>query len=338
MASQTETGKLLKAAVDLLPKAEQKDALQFVQRRFDAALEEDLMEQSPASLADVIASAQTALSKAPKDVLTVDFIADGKPLVTVTMSNRPFIVDSVLGELNNHRLDVEMIAHPVTETQPGLMTSLVIVVLTGLRPATRKAIKSELKIILQQVRLVTDDWRPMLLRIDEEMETFRTTLPPPPTERIAEAVQFLQWLTNNNFTFMGLREYSYAGTRRKGELKPIPGSALGILRDDDLSVMSRGGKPVQLTQEIRDFLFGGDPIIITKATMRSIVHRRTHLDYVGIKRFTRDGKLAGELRIVGLFTSTAYTRSVMSIPILRHRPTRCYSTIVPTRPAIPVKR
>ncbi|NRB31776.1 MAG: NAD-glutamate dehydrogenase, partial [Rhizobiaceae bacterium] len=319
MASQTETNKLLKAAVNLLPKAEQKDALRFAQRIFGAALDEDLLEQSPQCLSEVIASARAALDKAPRDVLAIDALSDDKTLVTVTMSNRPFIVDSVLGELNNHRLDVELVAHPVTETQPGLMTSLVLVVLTGSRPATRKAIKSELKNVLQQVRLVTDDWRPMLLRVDEEMETFRTTPPPLPAERIAEAVQFLQWLTNNNFTFMGLREYSYIGNRKKGELKPVPGSALGILRDDDLSVMSRGGQPVQLTQEIRDFLFGGDPIIITKANMRSIVHRRTHLDYVGIKRFTRDGKLAGELRIVGLFTSTAYTRSVMSIPILRHK-------------------
>ncbi|MEP0943230.1 MAG: NAD-glutamate dehydrogenase [Rhizobiaceae bacterium] len=319
MASQTETDKLLQSAVKLLPKAEQKGALKLSQRLFDAALDEDLLDQSAQSLADVIAAAQAALAKAPRDVLSVEAISDDKTLVTVTMSNRPFIVDSVLGELNNHRIDVELIAHPVMETQPNMMTSLVVVLLSGSRPATRKAIKAELKTILQQVRLVTDDWRPMLLRVDEEMETFRTTPPPLPTERIAEAVQFLQWLTNNNFTFMGLREYSYTGNRRKGELKPVPGSALGILRDDDLSVMSRGGEPVQLTQEIRDFLFGGDPIIITKANMRSIVHRRTHLDYVGIKRFTRDGKLAGELRIVGLFTSTAYTRSVMSIPILRHK-------------------
>ncbi|TGV47487.1 hypothetical protein EN803_42060, partial [Mesorhizobium sp. M2D.F.Ca.ET.160.01.1.1] len=31
------------------------------------------------------------------------------------------------------------------------------------------------------------------------------------------------------------------------------------------------------------------------------------------------GTLAGELRIVGLFTSTAYTRSVMKIPYLRSK-------------------
>ena len=53
--------------------------------------------------------------------------------------------------------------------------------------------------------------------------------------------------------------------------------------------------------------------------MRSRVHRRVYMDYVGVKRFDRDGKLIGEFRIVGLFTSTAYTRSMRTIPYLRRK-------------------
>ena len=53
--------------------------------------------------------------------------------------------------------------------------------------------------------------------------------------------------------------------------------------------------------------------------MRSRVHRRVHLDYIGVKRFDRDGKLVGECRFCGLFTSTAYTRSVRTIPYLRRK-------------------
>ena len=60
--------------------------------------------------------------------------------------------------------------------------------------------------------------------------------------------------------------------------------------------------------EIRAFLHGPDPLIVTKANSKSVVHRRIYLDYIGIKTFDAKGKLLGELRIVGLFTSTAYTR------------------------------
>ncbi len=60
-------------------------------------------------------------------------------------------------------------------------------------------------------------------------------------------------------------------------------------------------------------------MIVTKANMRSRVHRRVYLDYIGVKRFDANGHLTGETRIVGLFTSTAYTRSVRTIPYLRRK-------------------
>jgi hypothetical protein len=44
-----------------------------------------------------------------------------------------------------------------------------------------------------------------------------------------------------------------------------------------------------------------------------------HLDYVGVKLFTRDGRLEGELRIVGLFTSDAYTSTTNEVPYLRRK-------------------
>jgi glutamate dehydrogenase len=35
-------------------------------------------------------------------------------------------------------------------------------------------------------------------------------------------------------------------------------------------------------------------LILTKPTLRSTVHRPTHLDYLGIKRYDPQGKLVGE--------------------------------------------
>src|SRR5437868_5974593 len=43
------------------------------------------------------------------------------------------------------------------------------------------------------------------------------------------------------------------------------------------------------------------------------------MDYIGVKRFDAEGRLTGEFRIVGLFTSTAYTRSTRTIPYLRRK-------------------
>ncbi len=47
-------------------------------------------------------------------------------------------------------------------------------------------------------------------------------------------------------------------------------------------------------------------IAITKANTKSTVHRATYLDFIGIKRYAADGRVIGEHRILGLFTSAAY--------------------------------
>ena len=84
-------------------------------------------------------------------------------------------------------------------------------------------------------------------------------------------------------------------------------------------MLRRGNELVSITPEIMEFLKEPKALIITKANVRSRVHRRVHMDYIGVKRFDDDGQLIGEFRIVGLFTSTAYTRSTRSIPYLRRK-------------------
>src|SRR5438067_2168024 len=76
---------------------------------------------------------------------------------------------------------------------------------------------------------------------------------------------------------------------------------------------------VVMTSEVREFMREPTLLIVIKANVSSRVHRRVHMDYVGIKLYAADGRLDGELRLVGLFTSGAYTRSVRQIPYVRHK-------------------
>ena len=95
-----------------------------------------------------------------------------------------------------------------------------------------------------------------------------------------------------------------------------------LLRDPGIEILRRGSKPAAMTPEIREFLSEPAALIITKSDLRSTVHRRATLDYIGIKLFDRDGNLSGELRLVGLFTSSAYTQNPSDIPLLRKKLTR----------------
>ncbi len=114
-------------------------------------------------------------------------------------------------------------------------------------------------------------------------------------------------------------------------LDPSFETGLGLLRSRDVRLLQRWNQPLTITPEIRAFLEQPKLLIVTKATIRSRVHRRVYLDYIGIKRFDRDGKLIGERRFCGLFTSTAYTRPARAIPLSaaqdrqRHSPRRLRS-------------
>ncbi len=60
-------------------------------------------------------------------------------------------------------------------------------------------------------------------------------------------------------------------------------------------------------------------LVLTKANATATVHRGELLDYVGIKTFDRRGRVNGEHRFLGLWTSTAYHSSPRDIPVLRHK-------------------
>ncbi len=60
-------------------------------------------------------------------------------------------------------------------------------------------------------------------------------------------------------------------------------------------------------------------LVLTKANARSTVHRPTHLDYIGIKRYDAGGKVVGEHRFIGLYASGAYMDSPFAVPVLRRK-------------------
>ncbi|HET7022058.1 MAG TPA: NAD-glutamate dehydrogenase, partial [Xanthobacteraceae bacterium] len=183
--------------------------------------------------------------------------------------------------------------------------------------ARRAEIVEAIERVLADVRVCVHDWRAMMARVADVIAGLKANPPPLPAAEIEEAIAFLEWLADNNFTFLGVRDYRF--TDSEEALEPVFETGLGILRSRDLRVLRRWNEPLVITPQVRAVLQQPTLLIVTKSAMRSRVHRRVYMDYVGVKRFDRRGKLVGEFRIVGLFTSTAYTRSTRSIPYLRRK-------------------
>src|SRR5690606_32828896 len=96
-------------------------------------------------------------------------------------------------------------------------------------------------------------------------------------------------------------------------------SGLGILRDPSVKVLRSGADYVETTPQHAAFMASGEVLLVTKANIRARVHRRVHMDYVGVKIVGADGQPKGELRIVGLFTAQAQATPHTDVPIIRRK-------------------
>jgi glutamate dehydrogenase len=327
----------------------------FVADLFGRVPPEDLAPYTPQALADLALAARAHLAE-PRSAGAASGIAvsdrtverEGRPrdltIVEIVNDNRPFLLDSCLAELTELGLTPHLVAHPILGVERDAAGSLVRVVgettadtnaalaresfihihLDRLdAEAARTRLIDGLTGVFRDVALATDDHEAMAGRLARLAAGYASAPPPLPEGEVAEARAFLDWLGAGHFTLLGLREHGLAGhADAPAEPTLVEGSGLGLLRDPGAAVLRRGGALVDITPEIRAFLDGPQALIITKASVRSRVHRSAYLDYIACKLFSPEGALSGEVVIVGLFTASAYTLPTREIPYLREKVAR----------------
>lgn len=250
-------------------------------------------------------------------VVTTAAARPGEPLVIDVISpDMPFIVDSALAALRAMGGSIRLFAHPVVHVSNGAVvkdggTPVSVLHIHSDPVADIEAVQREIEVTLADVARAVGDWQPMLARVRRAMADLA---PGKPTLR-DEAMQFIDWLIAHNFTFLGLCEYRLAGNA----LVPVPDTGLGIMRGEALKVLRVGADYVESTPQLVDFLAGPELLLVTKANIRARVHRRAHLDYVGVKLLAPDGETRGELRLVGLFTAQALASPHTDVPLIRRK-------------------
>ncbi|MFL5992676.1 MAG: NAD-glutamate dehydrogenase, partial [Rubrobacteraceae bacterium] len=184
-------------------------------------------------------------------------------------------------------------------------------------PGVLKALHDCITTVLRQVRAAVEDWPDMRERVREIVSERDENPPPVEDEDPEEARAFLEWIADDNFTFLGYREYDLLTEDGEELLRSVPGTGLGILRET-------GQKPhslsfAKLPPEVRRLAHAANLLNLTKANSRSTVHRPSYLDYVGVKRFDAKGEATGERRFLGLYAFSAYSVSAFEIPIVRRK-------------------
>jgi glutamate dehydrogenase len=259
-------------------------------------------------------------------------------VVDILTDNMPFLLDSSSAELTRLGHTVHLIIHPVYRTRRDKTGKLLdffagnqagagvqnesmmsITINRQSDPARIKEIEANLKSVFKDVYAAVDDWQPMRAKVQSIIDEFKLHNSEGAVADIAEAQDFLQWAHDDHFTFLGYREYDFAGPGKGAKARIDPGSGLGILRNPKRLMFNELRHLERMPSDVQRIVRRPDPLIISKADIKSTVHRSVLLDTIGVKKFDAKGKVIGERLITGLFTSVAYSSSPRDIPLLRRK-------------------
>jgi glutamate dehydrogenase len=263
----------------------------------------------------------------------------GHTVVEIVNDDMPFLVDSVTMGLNAMNLTVHLVVHPifrVKRDQSGTLSEIAAVrsdktsgtnresfmqIRVDEQTSTEALREIEAKIveILGHVRATVDDWQPMTSRVKATLDGLRKSPSPIAKDELDEAIAFLEWIYSDHFTFIGCRDVRIVEKGKNITIEIEPDSGLGILRDESLEVFEGLRRQGTVPPDVQEFLRKPSPVLITKSSLRSTVHRPVPLDAIAVKRFDKKGNVTGEQIFVGLFTSVAYSMSPRRIPALRSK-------------------
>jgi glutamate dehydrogenase len=257
-------------------------------------------------------------------------------VVEMVNDDMPFLVDSTRMEINRQGYAIHMILHPVMQVRRDAEGRLIEVlppdadeedaisesvihveVDRQTEPAVLEDLKGSIEKTLADVQAAVEDWLEMRGRVGDIVSVLEENLPDFEPEDLAEARAFLEWIDDDNFTFLGYREYDLTTQDGEDALCAVEDSGLGILRQTDSGPGSHSF--AELPPEVRRLARTPKLLNLTKANSRATVHRPSYLDYIGIKTFDESGEVTGERRFLGLYTFSAYSASVFDIPLVRRK-------------------
>ncbi len=317
---------------------EAKQAALFCDVFFKRVPVNDLGEDKPAQVAAMVVNQFEFLQHKKKGEVSIRVFnpekeRDGweceQTVVEMCNDDMPFLVDTssmVMQELN---LGVHLIVHPVLNVErdsKGKLKSfhpkstknsakesfIHIHLVKQTDPVVLASIETLLRTRLGAVRTSVTDWQSMQERLAVAIAEFGSNAPDLPETVRDECIKFLEWVGDDHFVFIGARTYDIVRKGKNESLKVVEGTGLGLLREDSKTVRSR---PIASVSD--DLRFNPNaPLIVTKANSRSPMHRSGYMDYIGILRFDESGKIIGEYRFIGLFTSLAYQERIADTPLV----------------------
>ena len=247
----------------------------------------------------------------------------------------PFLVDSIRLELKRQNLTIHTLQNsvmkverdeqgtllrlhdPATPVDESIRAESVIYVEIErcASPGGLKTIQAGLSDALEQVRAAVGDFPAMQERMREVISGLADGQGGYFAEdERAEAMDFLQWLLADHFTFLGYERFSIRDGLKEHRLGIEQQHSLGVstLDEWDDSINDLPESVIQYLQQ---------PLLLSfaKASRFSRVHRPAYPDYVSVREVDAQGNVLLEHRFMGLYTSRVYRDGVDRIPYLRRK-------------------
>ncbi len=303
---------------------------------------ESLTPQHMAAMATL--AAQAAATRTPETpAILLERHGDGgtatrRMTMVVVNDDMPFLVDSLSLAVAAAGLESHRLLHPVidvTRDSSGALTappqgahgsapapgchreSVILIEMERAAGGARQRLLDDVTQVLADVRSAVADWQPMTEAVRTAARRLHDMAPPAPPHVLAEDIAFLEWLAGDHFTLLGTCSYRLTGSEDAPLLEREPGG-FGLLRDPARRIW-HGVGPDDHAEPVAQFVARTRALLVAKSDLVSTVHRRVNCDYISVARYDAAGRIVGEDRFIGLFTSAALHMSPRTIPLLRRR-------------------
>lgn len=252
-------------------------------------------------------------------------------ILDIVNDDMPFLVDSVVIQFDNLGIDIKNIIHPVltsSRSKGGAIESfnhgvekpnesVIQLHLAKISNSEIADLENHLSEILKTVRLAVDDWQAVVAVARKSADNFKNISFKNDDFDSAEVRNFIDWVVDNHFIFFGSIEFDIENNKGEYLYKEVAGSRLGVYKSE-----YKDTKPTIVnvsSVEIEDTVKKPYLIEILKSRYKSHIHRYSNAERIRIQKFDDNGKVVGEYRFVGLFTSSVYYQNSRLIPIIRKK-------------------
>ncbi len=261
-------------------------------------------------------------------------------ILNIINDDMPFLVDSVVMQFDNLGIEIKNIIHPIltaTRDADGKIISFIkegdksnesVMQLHLIKIADDQlsALETRLIEILESVKMATSDWSAMVGLAKKSSQNLNQQSSKIFNAKnsannvsfdVAEAVNFIEWVVDNKFIFLGAIEFDVEVKNNQYSYKEVAGSRLGTYKSNYEIT-----KPTIVnvsSNEIEGVVNNPYLVEILKSRYKSQIHRYSNAERIRVQKFDSEGKVVGEYRFIGLFTSSVYYQNPKSIPIVRKK-------------------